>query len=152
MKIISVGPDHRELVESFVLALLNELGDEARDLGALNPDVLNQWEQHAERMRVLVAFRDDDCSEPIGMLTLTDGFAIYANGSYGIIPEMYVVPAARGERVGAALLERAAPIGRELGWSRIEVTAPESQRWERTVRFYEENGFSYSGPKLKLFL
>ncbi|HZY98599.1 MAG TPA: GNAT family N-acetyltransferase [Candidatus Baltobacteraceae bacterium] len=75
--------------------------------------------------------------------------AIYANGPYGIIPEMYVVPSGRSTGVGRRLIERAVEIGRERGWSRIDVTAPESPAWERTVRFYESCGFRFAGPKLK---
>jgi hypothetical protein len=32
------------------------------------------------------------------------------------------------------------------------VTAPESERWRRTRRFYERGGFTFVGPKLKLRL
>ena len=40
-------------------------------------------------------------------------------------------------------------LARESRWVRVDVTAPESPRWERTRRFYEREGFTFTGPKLK---
>lgn len=150
MHVAVAGPANWEVVERFVLALLRELGDEAEDLGSLSSGVRSLWQDEPERMTALIAYGDDAESEPVGLLTLVEAFAIYANGPYGIIPEMYVVPGARSKGVGKLLIDRAAEIGRERGWSRIDVTGPESPAWERTVRFYESCGFRFAGPKLKL--
>lgn len=147
MNVVVAGPQRWDVVERFVLALLEELGDEAKDLGSLSPGVRAVWEAQPDRMWAIIAYGDDD--EPIGLLTLTEGFAVYANGIYGIIPEMYVVPAARSSGIGRQLIDRAVEIGRQRGWSRIDVTAPESAAWSRTVRFYERCGFVFAGPKLK---
>ena len=38
------------------------------------------------------------------------------------------------------------------GWRRIDVTAPETARGRGVRHFYEQNGFSYAGPKLKRLL
>ncbi len=86
------------------------------------------------------------------MLTLSMAFAIYANGEYGVIDEMYVDPRYRSAGVGALLVQSAAEIGKRKGWNRIDVTAPESERWDRTRHFYEKLGFVFTGPKLKLLL
>jgi len=147
VNVVVAGPEVWDVVEKFVLALLDELGDEGKDLGTLSPRVRALWEKHPERMHAVIAY--GDAGEPVGLLTLTEGIAIYANGPYGVIPEMYVVPSARSSGVGRRLIERVVEIGRERGWSRIDVTAPESARWERTVRFYENCGFRFAGPKLK---
>jgi len=40
----------------------------------------------------------------------------------------------------------------EQAGCRIDVTAPESARRERTRRFYQRQGYSFTGPKLKLLL
>jgi GNAT superfamily N-acetyltransferase len=145
--VVEAGPEAWDLVSDTVIELLAELEDEARDLGTLDREAVRaRWTQRPALMRVVLA---KDENAVLGLLTLTEGFAIYANGSFGIIPEMYVRPEARGAGVGAALVEAAKRIGRSKGWSRIEVTAPESERWERTVRFYKSNGFVYAGPKLK---
>lgn len=147
MNVVVAGPERWDLVEKFVLALLDELGDEGRDLGSLGSHVRALWEAQPGRMRAVIAY--DEKREPLGLLTLVEGFAIYANGAYGVIPEMYVIPEARSSGVGRRLIESAVQIGRERGWSRIDVTAPESPAWQRSVRFYESCGFEFAGPKLK---
>ena len=149
MHIVVAGPERWDVVERFVPALLEELGDEAKDTGALDPAVRERWEERPDRMTIVIAYDDDAQREPIGLLTLTEGFAVYANGAYGVIAEMYVVPQARSRGIGKALIDRAAEIGRARGWSRIDVTGPESN-YARNVRFYESCGFRFVGPKLRL--
>jgi len=148
VKIERVGTESAEVVFALVLALLRELGEEAGDLGPLDRErVLASWREGEDGYRVLLA-RDAD-GAAIGLLTLTASFAIYANGSYGMIDEMWVAPEWRGRGLGRDLLNAAKALGHELGWSRIDVTAPESERWARTRAFYEREGFSFAGPKLK---
>jgi len=140
-----------DAVFDWVLRLLRELGEEGDELGELVHDsVLHAWTQRQDKYYVLAA--KDDAANIVGILTLSVAFAIYANGEYGVIDEMYVDPAHRSAGVGAALVEEAVRIGRDRGWSRIDVTAPESERWERTRQFYERLGFAFTGPKLKLLL
>lgn len=88
----------------------------------------------------------------MGVLTLTDHFAIYAGGRYGVIDELYVAPGHRSAGVGGMLLEAAKTLGREKAWRRLDVTAPAGEAWERTVRFYEARGFVFTGPKLRCVL
>lgn len=138
-------------VIDWVLRLFSELGEEMDDLGSLNEEkVLADWRTSHDRFYVFAA-KDEHC-DVIGMLTLAESFAIYANGSYGIINEMYVSPAHRGVGVGAMLLNAAKEFGMQKDWARIEVTAPESSRWQRSQRFYEKHGFVFTGPKLKFRL
>jgi GNAT superfamily N-acetyltransferase len=140
-----------EIVFDWVLRLLRELGEEGEELGELDRDrVLSAWNQRKDQFYVLVA--RESTGQILGVLTLSLGFAIYANGEYGVIDEMYVDPEHRSAGVGSMLVERAVKIGREKGWNRIDVTAPESERWERTRRFYEKSGFVFTGPKLKRLL
>ena len=42
--------------------------------------------------------------------------------------------------------------GRRKGWLLIDVAAPPERRFERTVRFYEQQGFTFTGPKLRFML
>lgn len=140
-----------EVVFGFVLRLLRELGEESDDLGALNEaNVLRAWRETGDRFHVLAA--RDEGNEIVGLLTLNEAFAIYANGRYAVIDEMYVVPGHRSNGVGKKLIDAVKELGRVRGWTRIEVTAPESQRWVRTRHFYEREGFSFTGPKLKFLL
>lgn len=82
-------------------------------------------------------------------MTATEAFAIYANGPYGIIDEMYVFPTCRSQGVGGALLDAVKDLAERKGWHRIDVTAPESPSFARTRSFYEREGFTFAGPKLK---
>jgi GNAT superfamily N-acetyltransferase len=130
---------------------LRELGDEAADLGEFDAERIHgAWKERPEMMAAFVARAES--GEVLGLATATEGFAIYANGRFGTIPEMYVAPSARSRGVGSSLVDAIAAYGRERGWSRIDVTAPESDRFERTVAFYQRCGFRYTGPKLKLYL
>jgi GNAT superfamily N-acetyltransferase len=145
------GPELWPKVSAGVLDLLRELGEEADDLGSFDAKGFErEWRADPDRMRAIVAF--DDAGGLAAVATLAESFAIYANGRYGILLEMYVAPAHRSMGLGAELLQRAAAYGKSRGWSRIEVTAPEGDRWNRTVAFYQRNGFRYAGPKLKIAL
>ena len=84
--------------------------------------------------------------------TIRADFALYAGGRYGVIDEMYVVPAWRARGVGRRLIDAVKARGRERGWRRIDVTAPPEKEWERTVRFYQQHGFVFTGPKLRAML
>jgi GNAT superfamily N-acetyltransferase len=94
--------------------------------------------------RVLLAYED---SALVGFLTLTENRALYAEGTFGIIPELYVRPAFRSSRVGATLLAEAKRMARSKGWMRLEVTTPPLPQFERTLTFYERQGFTISGGR-----
>ena len=139
------------VVFDWVVRLLAELGEEGDELGTLaEQKVLSAWQESPDHFHVFVA--KNDSREIIGILTLAEAFAIYANGNYGIINEMYVAPQFRSVGVGAVLVDAAKEFGKQKGWARIDVTAPESERWDRTRRFYEKQGFVFTGPKLKFLL
>ena len=104
------------------------------------------------KYRVLLA-RDADQGEPLGFLALYESFALYAEGSFGTIPELFVRPAYRSNGVGAALLLEAKRMGQAKGWRRLEVTTPPLPQFDRTLAFYQQQGFSISGGrKLKVEL
>ena len=101
---------------------------------------------------VLLA-RDGIQLEPIGFLALYESYALYTEGVFGTIPEFYVRPAHRSKGVGAALMGEVRRIGPLRGWRRIEVTTPPLPQFDRTMAFYQREGFSISGGrKLKLDL
>jgi GNAT superfamily N-acetyltransferase len=102
------------------------------------------------KYRVLLA-RNGDGGEPLGFLALYESFALYAEGPFGTIPELFVRPAYRSNGVGAALLSEAKRAGQAKGWRRLEVTTPPLPHFDRTLAFYQRQGFSISGGrKLKL--
>ena len=91
--------------------------------------------------------------EPLGFLALYESYALYTEGAYGTIPEFYVRPAHRSKGLGTALLEQARQLGQSRGWRRLEATTPPLPQFDRTLAFYQREGFSISGGrKLKLEL
>jgi len=97
--------------------------------------------------------RDGVQPEPLGFLALYESYALYTEGTYGTIPEFYVRPAHRSKGLGAALMAEAKRFGQSRGWRRIEVTTPPLPQFDRTMAFYQREGFSISGGrKLKLEL
>ena len=146
-----LGMENAGLALEMVLCLLTELGEEGDELGTLDSSkVLEAWSRSREAVHIFVA--GDLGGHPVGIMTVVESFAIYANGSYGIINEMYVVPSHRSSGVGHQLIQAAKEFGVERKWTRVEVTAPESDRWARTRAFYQREGFRFAGPKLKLLL
>ena len=135
-----------ELVYELIKKLLIELGEEASSLGYITTDTINKLMQN-NTTTVLLAVDEND--NALGFATLTETQAIYAGGNYGVIDEMYVEPEYRNLQLGKALIDAIKEIGKEKGWNRIDVTAPTEKRWERTVQFYEREGFKFTGPKLK---
>jgi len=141
----------RGLVLDLVARLLSELEDNPAEFAGIDRErVIRDLEGAAGRWRAFLARASD--GEVAGVATLVETFAIYAGGTYGVIDELYVVPAWRSCGVGRSLLDAIKAHGRERGWRRIDVTAPPEKRWERTVRFYESQGFVFTGPKLRFSL
>lgn len=151
MRIGRVGLESAAPVLDAVTRLLDELGEEGEETGPLNIAAITRlWREAGEHFAVFAARAGDGTI--VGVATVAEAFAMYANGPYGIINEMYVAPNHRGSGIGRALIAAAAAFGRGRGWSRLDVTAPESPRWHRTRAFYEREGFVFTGPKLKLLL
>jgi len=85
--------------------------------------------------------------EAVGFVSLYESYALYAEGAYGTIPELYVRPAYRSQGVGEALLAAARAFAAQRRWKRLEVTTPPLPQFDRTLAFYEANGFAISGGR-----
>lgn len=83
----------------------------------------------------------------IGFVTAYQSQSLYANGAYGTIPELYVRPPYRSQKVGEQLLLAIAETGREKGWTLLEVTTPPVPEFDRTLAFYEKSGFRITGGR-----
>jgi GNAT superfamily N-acetyltransferase len=100
---------------------------------------------------VFVARPDD--GNPIGFVALSECHALYAEGAFGTIPELYVRPEHRTRKLGMRLVGEAKAFGAARGWKRLEVTTPPLPQFDRTLAFYEREGFSVAGGrKLKTLL
>ena len=148
MKIITAGITDSRLVAGFVAALLKELSDgehyDPDDLLELTADLLAR-----EEVVGLLAFEGD---LPLGLIMLNQCAAIYAGGLFGEITELYVVPDKRSNGVAQKLLLAARDLGRARGWKRLEVGAPNQPQWQRSLQFYQREGFLVTGPRLRQLL
>lgn len=91
--------------------------------------------------------------DPVGFVALCECHALYAEGAFGMIPELYVQPAYRTRKLGMRLVSEAKAYGTARGWKRLEVTTPPLPQFDRTLAFYEREGFSIAGGrKLRILL
>ena len=104
-----------------------------------------------EKYFVFIARNNDD--NGVGFVALYESHALYAEGSFGTIPELYVRPEYRSKDVGLSLVSQAKSFGTSRGWKRLEVTTPPLPQFDKTLAFYEREGFTITGGrKLKVAL
>jgi GNAT superfamily N-acetyltransferase len=154
-------PHEAGTVLALVEALVTELGDEGREFTLIDREKLRDAlsrelgagsDPGSGSGRFLALLAVDESDTPIGVLTLSTSFAIYAGGEYGVIDEMYVRPEWRGQGVGRRLVEAAREIARRRSWFRLDVTGPAASDAARALRFYEGLGFEHTGPKMRMIL
>ena len=148
LKIRKAKEEDASIVVEFLWALYKELGEEAHSTNFLTEKLILEMFRSG-RTEIFFALRAE---EIIGLMTLTESQAIYAGGKFGVIDEMFVKKEFRKCAVGKKLIEKALETAREKNWKRIDVTAPTEEKWKRTVKFYEQNGFIFTGPKLKIII
>ena len=99
---------------------------------------------------VFLAF-DKVTKKNVGFVSLYESYALYSEGAYGTIPELYVRPNYRSENIGKELLDSAMKFAIDRNWRRLEVTTPPLPQFVKTLEFYESNGFVVTGGrKLKV--
>lgn len=148
IRITRAQPSDTPLVADLVGELLQEImtaiGTQAFAFSLVETEArMRAWLEDGS-YTVLLA-RDGDTA--VGFLTLSECRALYAEGRFGIIPELYVCPDRRSQGVGRALVAEAKRVARSKGWARLEVTTPPLPQFERTLVFYERQGFSVSGGR-----
>ena len=106
-----------------------------------------------DREKYFVFVARSGSGSPAGFIALYESYALYAEGAFGTIPELYVRPENRAGGLGLHLVARAKSFGASRGWTRLEVTTPPLPQFDRTLAFYEREGFAISGGrKLKVSL
>lgn len=94
----------------------------------------------------------DSETNPKGLITVAESFAIYNGGDFGVITEFYVDRDSRSQGIGKLLLNTVFDFSESMNWNKLEVGAPNAEEWPRTIQFYERNGFKQKGPKLRIDL
>ncbi|MEZ5503471.1 MAG: GNAT family N-acetyltransferase [Halioglobus sp.] len=100
-----------------------------------------------------VVFGAIDGDKIVGFGALCESHSLYAEGSFGIVQEFYVMPEYRSKSVGSKLLEEIINFAKMKKWVRLELCTPPIPEFDRTVSFYKENGFEITGGyKMKYML
>lgn len=152
VKVRLATPDEAGVVARMAVALTEEI---SAALGARHFDLdvqatIELCRELLEEGRYLALLAELDGAF-LGFAGMSEGRALYAGGALATIEEFYVQPAHRSQRVGEALLQAAARIAHDRGWRRLEVCTPPLPEFERSLAFYQRNGFEITGGrKLKL--
>jgi GNAT superfamily N-acetyltransferase len=102
---------------------------------------------------VFIAVDESVGPQAVGFASVYGSRAIYAEGVFGTIPELYVRPEYRQRGIGKKLIEALEALGVQRGWERLEVTTPPLPEFHGTLAFYEREGFTVTGGrKLQLRL
>ena len=144
------APQVADMVGALLAEIMDAIGERAFNFD-LPATVRRLTEFIAQEKYFVFAAWDGDA--PVGFIALYESYALYAEGAFGTIPELYVRPAYRSAQVGRALVACAREFGRARGWARLEVTTPPLPQFDKTLAFYEREGFAISGGrKLKVTL
>ena len=142
-EITKIEKQHLEFIQELLFELTgeNELLDDNK--------ILKDLKSYLDKFILLFIKMNH---ELVGIITIQEAFAFYANGKYGIINELYIKPKFRSKGLGELLIKESIKIAKHKNWKRIDVTAPPGDKWKRTKEFYIQNGFQYTGPKLKYLI
>lgn len=88
-----------------------------------------------------------DAEDVVGFVAAYEGHALYVQGTFGIVSELFVRPASRSQGIGAMLVRAVREFGQQRGWTRLEVTTPPLPHFDRTVAFYGKQGFAVTGGR-----
>lgn len=91
--------------------------------------------------------RDAETNMIVGFVSLYESYALYSEGAYGTMPELFVKSNWRSKLVGQKLLQKVTEFAKEKGWGRIEVTTPPLPEFDRALQFYQSNGFDVTGGR-----
>lgn len=98
-----------------------------------------------EKYVVFIA-RGQDTSA-IGLVSCYESYALSASGVFGTLAELYVRPAYRSQGVGHHLIEQVKAFGQSCHWKLLQVTTPPLPQFDRSLAFYEREGFVVTGGK-----
>jgi ribosomal protein S18 acetylase RimI-like enzyme len=149
--IASDAQDIAVMVGELLAEIMNATGVQAFkfDLG----ETASRLQDFLHREKYFVFVARGGSGNPAGFIALYESYALYAEGAFGTIPELYVRPEYRTNGLGLRLVSQAKSFGASRCWTRLEVTTPPLPQFDRTLAFYEREGFAISGGrKLKVSL
>ncbi len=143
------GLANTNLIIELIKALYLELGEESESIEFLNEEVVHELLINGKTDIFLAR---SETKEVVGILSLTESQSLYAGGYYGIVDELFILPAYRAHGVGSLMIQMIIAMGKARKWNRIELTGPTEVKWKRTMDFYNRSGFVFTGPKMKYLL
>ena len=155
MKITEAKPTDAEDIAALVKELLEEIMAETgvKHFSFNGEETITRAREFLEGGQYKVFLAIDGEEKPIGFAAVYESYALYAEGAFGTMSELYVRPGFRSEGVGKDLVGAVIEWGNKQGWKRLEVTTPPLPQFKKTLSFYEREGFEVSGgKKLKLDL
>lgn len=139
------------MVGELLSEIINAIGVQAFNFDL--EETTNRLNDFINREKYFVFVAREDGGNLVGFVALYESYALYAEGSFGTMPELYVRPAFRSNHVGLSLVSQAKSFGTSRGWKRLEVTTPPIPQFDKTLAFYEREGFAITGGrKLKVAL
>jgi len=142
--------DLAHMVGELLSEIMDKINIKAFNFNAEETKVRAKELVSKEKYWVFIA-KDLESDETVGFVSLYESYALYSEGAYGTIPELFVRLDYRSGGVGRKLLQKAMDFGVSKKWKRLEVTTPPLPEFDRTLGFYQANGFEISGGrKLKI--
>lgn len=139
------------MVGELLSEIMNAVGIQAFNFDLA--ETTSRLQDFLNREKYFVFVARGGSGNPAGFIALYESYALYAEGAFGTIPELYVRPEYRTNGLGLRLVSQAKSFGVSRGWTRLEVTTPPLPQFDRTLAFYEREGFAISGGrKLKVSL
>lgn len=133
------------MVGELLAEIMNAIGIMAFNFDFEETAIRLQQFLNQEKYFVFVARTDEGAA--VGFIALYESYALYAEGAFGTIPELYVRPEYREQNIGLQLVDAAKSFGAIRNWRRLEVTTPPLPQFDRTLAFYEREGFAISGGR-----
>jgi hypothetical protein len=103
-----------------------------------------RFKDFLNREKYFVYVARDDSASAVGFVALYESYALYAEGSFGTIPELYVrrtAPSMSG--TVSVKAKSSVPRVAGSGW-RSNATLP---RFDKALAFYEREGFAIAGGR-----
>ena len=139
------------MVGELLTEIMNAIGVQAFNFDLA--ETTARLKDFIDREKYFVFIARSESGGPAGFIALYESYALYAEGAFGTIPELYVRPEHRTNGLGLHLVSQAKSFGASRGWTRLEVTTPPLPQFDRILAFYEREGFAISGGrKLKVSL
>jgi GNAT superfamily N-acetyltransferase len=151
IKVLKASINEVKTVVNLIAELLIDFNNKNDSNFVIDKDYLEKTTRKLiirKNFRAFIAY--DSENKPKGLITISEAFAIYNGGDFGVITELYVDRSSRSEGIGKLLLQSVFDFSDSMNWKKVEVGAPNAEEWPRTIEFYKRNGFKEKGPKLRI--